>query len=129
MAQYTFDQRLGTSGEARMLIRLQRLEFASWTMDALRKRKTYVLGGQASLFRAEALRAVAEQNPTRRPWDTATMVEDMQLTGDLRAMRYATPVSQERPRLRRADAHRPLAVAPAPEVGRGHGPAAHHDRG
>jgi hypothetical protein len=42
MAKYTFDQRMGVSAGARMLIRMQRLEFASWTMDALRKRKTYV---------------------------------------------------------------------------------------
>jgi len=95
MARYTFDQRHGASMAARMLIRLQRLEFASWTMDALRKRKTYVLGGQASLFRADALRAVAMQSPTQAPWNPATMVEDMQLTGDLRAMRYTTPVSPD----------------------------------
>ncbi len=95
MAKYTFDQRLGASAGARMLIRMQRFEFASWTMDALRRRKTYVLGGQASLFRADALRAVALQSPTQAPWNPATMVEDMQLTGDLRAMRYSTPVSSE----------------------------------
>jgi poly-beta-1,6-N-acetyl-D-glucosamine synthase len=95
MAKYTFDQRLGVSAGARMLIRLQRLEFASWTMDALRRRKTYVLGGQASLFRADALRAIALQSPTQAPWNPATMVEDMQLTGDLRAMRYTTPVSSD----------------------------------
>ena len=96
MARYTFDQQAGTSAMARMLIRMQRLEFASWTSDALhRKRKTYVLGGQCTLFNAEALRAVAERNRTQEPWDTSTMVEDMQLTGDLRAMRYTTPVSSE----------------------------------
>jgi biofilm PGA synthesis N-glycosyltransferase PgaC len=94
MARYTFDQQAGASAMARMLIRMQRLEFASWTADALhRKRKTYVLGGQCTLFNAEALRAVAERNRTREPWDTSTMVEDMQLTGDLQAMRYATRVS------------------------------------
>jgi hypothetical protein len=49
--------------------------------------------GQCTLFNAEALRAVAERNRTREPWDTSTMVEDMQLTGDLQAMRYATNVS------------------------------------
>jgi cellulose synthase/poly-beta-1,6-N-acetylglucosamine synthase-like glycosyltransferase len=50
MARYTFDQRLGATGMARLLIRMQRLEFAAWTADALRRnRKTYVLGGQASL--------------------------------------------------------------------------------
>ena len=94
MARYTFEQNLGTSAMARLLIRMQRLEFASWTADALRRnRKTYVLGGQATLFNAEALRAVAERNHTREPWDTSTLVEDMQLTGDLQAMRYATNVS------------------------------------
>jgi biofilm PGA synthesis N-glycosyltransferase PgaC len=94
MARYTFDQRLGASGMARLLIRMQRLEFASWTADALRRnRKTYVLGGQASLFSNEALRAVAERNQTRGPWDTSTQVEDMQLTGDLKAMKYSTNVS------------------------------------
>src|SRR5450755_1093198 len=65
MARYTFDQRLGASGMARLLIRMQRLEFASWTADALkRNRKTYVLGGQCSLFSNDALRAVAEHNLT-----------------------------------------------------------------
>ena len=94
MARYTFDQRLGSSAMARLLIRMQRLEFASWTADALRRnRKTYVLGGQASLFSNEALRAVAERNLTRGPWDTSTQVEDMQLTGDLKAMRYSANVS------------------------------------
>ncbi len=94
MARYTFDQRLGASGMARLLIRMQRLEFASWTADALRRnRKTYVLGGQASLFSNDALRAVAERNLTRGPWDTSTLVEDMQLTGDLKAMRYSANVS------------------------------------
>ena len=94
MARYTFDQKLGASAMARLLIRMQRLEFASWTADALRRnRKTYVLGGQATLFNAAALRAVAERNHTREPWDTSTLVEDMQLTGDLQAMRYATSVS------------------------------------
>ena len=84
MARYTFDQKLGASAVARLLIRMQRLEIASWTADALRRNhKTYVLGGQATLFNAAALRAVAERNPTREPWDTSTLVEDMQLTGDL----------------------------------------------
>jgi poly-beta-1,6-N-acetyl-D-glucosamine synthase len=94
MARYTFDQRIGASAMARLLIRMQRLEFASWTADALRRnRKTYVLGGQASLFSAEALRAVADRNLTQGPWDTSAQVEDMQLTGDLRAMRYSANVS------------------------------------
>ncbi|WP_035856288.1 glycosyltransferase family 2 protein [Cryptosporangium arvum] len=94
MARYTFDQRLGTTPMARLLIRLQRMEFAGWTMDALQKnRTTYVLGGQASLFNADALRRVTERNNTPGPWDASAQVEDMQLTGDLRGMRYETLVS------------------------------------
>ncbi len=34
MARYTFDQKLSASARARLLIRMQRLEFASWTGDA-----------------------------------------------------------------------------------------------
>jgi len=37
--------------------------------------------------------AVAERNLTHGPWDTSAQVEDMQLTGDLRAMRYSANVS------------------------------------
>jgi len=94
MARYTFDQNLGLTAPARMLIRLQRLEFAGWTADALRRnRKTYVLGGQTSLFSNHALRAVADNNQTKGPWDTSTQVEDMQLTGDFKAMGLTTNVS------------------------------------
>jgi cellulose synthase/poly-beta-1,6-N-acetylglucosamine synthase-like glycosyltransferase len=94
MARYTFDQRMGQTSSARMLIRLQRLEFAGWTSDALhRSRKTYVLGGQASLFNNQALRAVAERKMMKGPWDTSTLVEDMQLTGDLKSMGLSTNVS------------------------------------
>jgi poly-beta-1,6-N-acetyl-D-glucosamine synthase len=90
---------------ARLLIRMQRLEFSSWTADALRRnRKTYVLGGQATLFNAAALRAVAERNHTREPWDTSTLVGDDQRLS-------------HRPRLRRADVHPPVPVGAAPQVG------------
>jgi poly-beta-1,6-N-acetyl-D-glucosamine synthase len=52
-----------------------------------------VLGGQASLFSNEALRAVAARNQTHGPWDTSTLVEDMQLTGDLKGMKFSANVS------------------------------------
>ena len=56
MARYTFDPDLGQSRFARLLIRLQRMEFSSWTLDILhRKRNTYVLGGQATLFRVDGV--------------------------------------------------------------------------
>jgi poly-beta-1,6-N-acetyl-D-glucosamine synthase len=53
----------------------------------------YVLGGQVSLFSNDALRDVAARNLTRGPWDTSAQVEDMQITGDLRALRYSGNVS------------------------------------
>ena len=53
----------------------------------------YVLGGQVSLFSNDALRDVAARNLTRGPWDTSAQVEDMQITGDLRALRYSANVS------------------------------------
>jgi cellulose synthase/poly-beta-1,6-N-acetylglucosamine synthase-like glycosyltransferase len=90
MARYTFEQADGGT-----LTRMQRLEFSSWTDDLLAKRRnTYVLGGQCSMFRADALVKVS----ARRfgvPWDTGTLVEDMQLTGDLRSMGYKTVVHPE----------------------------------
>ena len=57
MARYTFDTDLAQTRWARLLIRLQRMEFAAWTLDTLyRKRSTYVLGGQATLFRVAPCR-------------------------------------------------------------------------
>lgn len=89
MARYTFHQQGG------MLVRMQRAEFASWTDDLLsKKRNTYVLGGQCSLFRNSALLRVAEKR-MGVPWDTSTLVEDMQLTGDLRGLGYKTTVHAE----------------------------------
>ncbi len=94
VARYTYDQSLGSTAMARMLLRMKRPESTSWTMDVLEQdRKTYVLGGQASLFSAEALRRVAELNQTPGPWDATAQVEDMRLTGDLRGMDYQTLVS------------------------------------
>jgi biofilm PGA synthesis N-glycosyltransferase PgaC len=90
MARYSF-----TQGKSGLLVQLQRAEFSSWTADLLaKKRNTYVLGGQCSMFRASALLKVAEQRHGV-PWDTGTLVEDMQLTGDLLALGYRTTVHAE----------------------------------
>ena len=94
MARYTFDTDLGTSRFARLLIRLQRMEFAGWTMDMLhRKRNTYVLGGQATLFRVTALREVTEGERRLSPWDPEAQVEDMELTWALSTRGWETKVS------------------------------------
>jgi cellulose synthase/poly-beta-1,6-N-acetylglucosamine synthase-like glycosyltransferase len=94
MARYTFDASLGATRFARGLIRLQRMEFASWTLDMLhRKRNTYVLGGQATLFRVGALQEVVDGEKRLSPWDPEAQVEDMELTWALAARNWETKVS------------------------------------
>jgi biofilm PGA synthesis N-glycosyltransferase PgaC len=94
MARYTFDMDLGASKKARLLIRLQKMEFASWTMDMLhRRRNTYVLGGQATLFRVKALQEVVDGERRLSPWDPEAQVEDMELTWALNSRGWDTKVS------------------------------------
>jgi poly-beta-1,6-N-acetyl-D-glucosamine synthase len=94
MARYTFDPELGESRFARMLIRLQRMEFSSWTLDILhRRRNTYVLGGQATLFRVKALQEVVEGERRHSPWDPEAQVEDMELTWALNSRGWDCKVS------------------------------------
>jgi poly-beta-1,6-N-acetyl-D-glucosamine synthase len=94
MARYTFDTEHGKSKWARLLIRLQRMEFAAWTLDMLhRKRNTYVLGGQATLFRIRALHEVVDGEKRLSPWDPEAQVEDMELTWALTARGWETKVS------------------------------------
>jgi biofilm PGA synthesis N-glycosyltransferase PgaC len=94
MARYTFDPDMASTRWARLLIRLQRMEFAAWTLDMLhRKRSTYVLGGQATLFRVVALQEVVDSEHRLSPWDPEAQVEDMELTWALKARRWETKVS------------------------------------
>lgn len=94
MARYTFDPDLAESRWARLLIRMQRLEFASWTLDMLhRERNTYVLGGQATLFRVAALQEVVDGERRLSPWDPEAQVEDMELTWALSTRNWQTKVS------------------------------------
>jgi poly-beta-1,6-N-acetyl-D-glucosamine synthase len=94
MARYSFQTELGQTKFARLLIRLQRMEFAGWTLEMLhRKRNTYVLGGQATLFRVDALREVTEGERRLSPWDPEAQVEDMELTWALSTRGWETKVS------------------------------------
>jgi hypothetical protein len=94
MARYTFDPDLGQTRWARLRIRLQRMEFAAWTIDMLhRRRNTYVLGGQATLFRVRALSEVVAAERRLGPWDPEAQVEDMELTWALTACNWETKVS------------------------------------
>jgi cellulose synthase/poly-beta-1,6-N-acetylglucosamine synthase-like glycosyltransferase len=98
MARYTFDQKLGAQKGllGSLLVFAQRLEFTGWTDDLLhRQRKTYVLGGQASLFRTSVLAEVAEQDDRESPWTTATLVEDMELSWQIEQAGYRALVSKD----------------------------------
>ena len=79
----------------RMLVSLQRAEFAKWTDLALRrKRRTSVLAGTACCFRNDALRAAAAtRDDGRGPWKESSLVEDFELTYLLRQLGWATKVS------------------------------------
>jgi cellulose synthase/poly-beta-1,6-N-acetylglucosamine synthase-like glycosyltransferase len=94
MARYTFDINLGTSFVARQLIRAQRLDFASWLTEIMaRNRSTYVLGGQATLFRVKHLQDVIDVHERNSPWDPDAQVEDMELTWRLHEAGRKTLVS------------------------------------
>jgi poly-beta-1,6-N-acetyl-D-glucosamine synthase len=93
-AKYTFDPKLGRTSGERLLIRMQRLEFASSGLDTIyRNRFTYVLGGQATLFRVKAMMAVAERQNLHSPWDPDDEVEDMGLTWNMKELGWETKVS------------------------------------
>jgi poly-beta-1,6-N-acetyl-D-glucosamine synthase len=80
--------------KTRQLVRAQRLEFTSHTLDLLRRgRKTYVLGGQATMFRQAALVYAAARNNGYGPWNSDTDVEDMELTWRFQDLKLETLIS------------------------------------
>jgi cellulose synthase/poly-beta-1,6-N-acetylglucosamine synthase-like glycosyltransferase len=94
MCRYTFDINLGTTFVARQLIRAQRMDFASWLTEIMaRNRSTYVLGGQATLFRIKHLQQVVIDHERHSPWDPDAQVEDMELTWRLHEAGRKTLVS------------------------------------
>ncbi|WP_082003298.1 glycosyltransferase family 2 protein [Sporosarcina sp. ZBG7A] len=59
----------------------QKQDMASWLLDLQYSGgSTYVLGGQATLFRPEALQDVIDENKLDGPWQDESDVEDMLLT-------------------------------------------------
>ena len=99
MARYTFEQGIGRKENGligSLLVFAQRLEFAGWIDDLMhRGRKTYVLGGQASLFRTSVLAEIAEMDDRTSPWTTATLVEDMELSWQIEQRGYGATVSKD----------------------------------
>lgn len=95
MARYSFDQSRAHGLTSSFLYRMQRLEFAGWTSDLLhRNRQTYVLGGQATLFRMGALAKVAAIPGRGGPWSDKTLVEDMEITWKITETGHTAVVSK-----------------------------------
>jgi hypothetical protein len=70
------------------------MDFASWLTDIMaRNRSTYVLGGQATLFRIKHLQQVTVDHERNSPWDPDAQVEDMELTWRLHEAGRKTLVS------------------------------------
>jgi len=93
-----YEQKLA-SGEyagpmARWWTAMQKQDMASWLLNLFyRGGSTYVLGGQASLFRPKALAQVVNEYKLLGPWDPSTQVEDMKLTWHLQELKWKTLVS------------------------------------
>lgn len=88
-ARYTADRTLGSTAVARFVTRTLHPGAAA----VLPGDRARVLGGQVSVYDADALRQVAAANGTPSPWDTTTPVPDQQLAADLRRADRQTAVS------------------------------------
>lgn len=96
MARYSFKtpSRKTMRGKSLSLIQGQRHEFAvTGIKHQLRGYKSDILGGQATLFRAKALREAAQVTDGGAPWDQESLVEDAQLTRTLQKLGYSTATS------------------------------------
>ncbi|WP_413377328.1 glycosyltransferase family 2 protein [Alkalihalobacillus sp. 1P02AB] len=72
----------------------QKQDMASWLIDLqYHGGSTYVLGGQATLFRPEALQEVVDVNKLDGPWQNDSDVEDMLLTWQLQRNKWKTLIS------------------------------------
>jgi poly-beta-1,6-N-acetyl-D-glucosamine synthase len=72
----------------------QKQDMASWLLDLqYHGGSTYVLGGQATLFRPEALQDIVDKNKLDGPWQNDSDVEDMLLTWQLQKANWKTLIS------------------------------------
>lgn len=96
MARYSFKipSKKNMRGKSLSLIQGQRHEFAvTGIKHQLRGNKSDILGGQATLFRAKALREAAQVTDGGAPWDQESLVEDAELTRTLQKLGYSTATS------------------------------------
>ncbi|PAF15946.1 glycosyltransferase [Niallia circulans] len=72
----------------------QKQDMASWLLTLqYNGGSTYVLGGQATLFRPEALHDIVNRNNLDGPWQDDSDVEDMLLTWQLQKAKWKTLIS------------------------------------
>lgn len=98
MARYGFKVPDDMTGKSRSLIYGQRHEFAmTGIKHQLRKDTSNILGGQATLFRTEALvkAAAITEGGKPGPWDCRSKVEDAQLTRTLQKLGYSAAISRK----------------------------------
>lgn len=97
--RFTMQPTPGAPAWDNLLARMQKAEFARWTDKALRRGgKTSVLAGTACILRVPALdRLVRSRQVTtgylEGPWFYGSLVEDYDLTYELRRLGYDTKVS------------------------------------
>ncbi|HUR78472.1 MAG TPA: glycosyltransferase family 2 protein [Acidimicrobiales bacterium] len=78
----------------KLLVRLQRSEFAKWNDIALRRgRGTNVLAGTACALNNDALKEVMQRTGRHAPWSTTSMVEDFELTYRIRELGWQAKIS------------------------------------
>jgi len=75
------------------IVRLQRAEFAKWTTTGLRRGWTSVLAGTGCAIRNSVLKQVTELDDRDGPWSYDSMVEDFELTYQIRRMGYLCQIS------------------------------------
>ncbi len=97
MARYGFKVPDDMKGKSRSLIYGQRHEFAmTGIKHQLKNNTSEILGGQATLFRVDALREAAAitEGVGFGPWDIKSKVEDAELTRTLQGLGYSTATSR-----------------------------------
>lgn len=94
-ARYNFLPNIAKGPIERWWLFCQRIDFSMWTAGLLKEtnRETYVLGGQVSILRREAMQQICELDNREYPWSTETAVEDMELTWRINDIGYTTRCS------------------------------------
>jgi biofilm PGA synthesis N-glycosyltransferase PgaC len=80
-------------GGGNVLVRLQRYEFARWTLTGLRRGWTSVLAGTGCVIRNSVLKQVAARGDRVGPWSYESEVEDFELTYRIRELGYHCHIS------------------------------------